>query len=37
MVDENIGDVINTNAGKYKISIFFTPKFLIKDDVFTSK
>lgn len=37
MVDEDEQDIITTNAGKYKISIFFTPKFMTKDSIFTKE
>lgn len=34
-VDQDQDDVISTNAGKYKISVFFAPKFLANAEVFT--
>lgn len=33
--DQDQNDIISTNAGKYKISVFFAPKFLASADVFT--
>lgn len=37
LVDEDVKDgIITTNAGKYKISIFLSPKFTSSDKIFTS-
>lgn len=33
--DQDQNDVISTNAGKYKISVFFAPKFIASAEVFT--
>ncbi len=35
--DQDENDLISTNSGKYKISIFFTPKFITSSDIFTTQ
>jgi hypothetical protein len=38
LVDEDNNDgIIITNAGKFKISVFLSPKFLSSEKIFTQK